>query len=176
MTASHTTPVTAPAAGTYRIDPQQSRVSYTGRHMFGLGVVHAAFTIRSGELRVADPLSASSVAVTVDAGSFTSNSAKRDRDVRSASLLDVATHPEITFRSEAMRPDGEGWRLSGSVTAHGNTVPVELLIDRMTPEATGVRVHARAEHLDRTAFGVTGGRGMVGRYLDLDLDVLAVPA
>ena len=66
--------------------------------------------------------------------------------------------------------------MTGSVTAHGTTVPVELLIDRTTPEATGLRVHARAEHLDRCAFGVTRGRGMVGRYLDLDLDVLAVPA
>jgi polyisoprenoid-binding protein YceI len=176
MTASHTTTLNAPTAGRYWIDPQRSQVSYTGRHMFGLGVVRAAFTIRSGDLRIADPLTASSVAVTVDAGSFTSNSAKRDRDVRSASLLDVAAHPDITFVSQELRPDSDGWRLTGRVTAHGNVVSVEVLIDRMTPEATGVHVHARAEHLDRLAFGITKGRGMVGRYLDLDLDVFAVPA
>lgn len=62
------------------------------------------------------------------------------------------------------------------MTAHGNTAPVDLLVDRVTREAGGWHVHARAEHLDRYAFGVTKGRGMVGRYLDLDLDVLAVPA
>ena len=32
------------------------------------------------------------------------------------------------------------------------------------------------QHLDRYAFGITNGRGMVGRYLDLDLDVSATPA
>ena len=176
MTGSSSTPMAGPSAGTYRIDPQRSRVSYTGRHLFGLGVVHATFAISSGELRVADPLTASSVAVTVDAASFRSNSARRDKDVRSASLLDVAAHPDITFLSEALRRDGDGWRLTGSVTAHGNVVPVEVLIDQMTPEAVGVRVRARAEHLDRYAFGVTKSKGMVGRFLDLHLDVFAVPA
>ena len=29
-------------------------------------------------------------------------------------------------------------------------------------------------HLDRTAFGITGARGFAGRYLDIDLDVVAV--
>jgi hypothetical protein len=63
--------------------------------------------------------------------------------------------------------------LSGTVTAHGTTVPVDVVIDRLTPEEDGMRVHARAEHLDRYAFGVTGSKGMVGRHLDLDFDVLA---
>ena len=166
----------APAAGRYRLDPETSNIGYSSKHMFGLGTVHASFSVISGEIEVTDPRSASKVSVTVDAASFTSNSAKRDRDVRSTSLLDVAHHPDITFLSEDLRRDGDEWRLTGSITAHGNVVSVEVLIDRMTPETTGVRMHARAEHLDRLAFGVTKGRGMVGRYLDLDLDVFAVPA
>ena len=168
--------VEMPDVGTYRIDPERSTLSYSGRHMFGLGVVHATFAIDSGEVRVADPLTASAVTVTVDAGSFHSDSAKRDNDVRGAKLLDVATYPTITFASDRLRQDGDkGWRLSGSVTAHGTSVPVELRIDGSVREAEGVRLHGRADHLDRCAFGVTKGRGMVGRYLDLDLDVFAVP-
>jgi polyisoprenoid-binding protein YceI len=144
--------------------------------MFGLGAVHATFAISSGKLQVADPLTGSSVVVTVDAGSFRSNSAKRDKDVRSASLLDVAAHPDITFCSEALRRDGDRWRVTGIVTAHGKAVPVEVVVDQVAHQTGGVRVHGRAKHLDRYAFGVTKGKGMVGRYLDLDLDVFAVPA
>jgi polyisoprenoid-binding protein YceI len=162
--------------GTYRIDPQQSHVSYTGRHMFGLGLVHATFAISAGKLEVVDPFAGSTVVVTVDAGSFRSNSAKRDKDVRSVSLLDVAAHPEITFRSEAVRLDGESWLVAGIVTAHGTAVPVEVMVDQMTPQTGGVRMHGSAKRLDRYAFGITKGKGMVGRYLDLDLDVFAVPA
>lgn len=176
MTAAHTAPIEVPAAGTYRIDPQRSTVSYSGRHMFGMGAVHATFTIRSGELRIADPPTGSSVTVSIDADSFKSNSPRRDKDVRSAGLLDAATYPDITFTADTPRESSGGWVLPGAVTAHGKTVPVELTIDRATREGTGMRIHARADHLDRLAFGVVKGRGMVGRYLDLDLDVLATPA
>lgn len=37
-----------------------------------------------------------------------------------------------------------------------------------------LRMHGRAEHPDRTAFGITGSRGFADRYLDIDLDVVAV--
>lgn len=176
MTADSTASVEVPATGTYRIDPQQSTVSYSGRHIFGLGVVHATFAINSGELRVADPPTASTIVVSLGANSFSSNNARRDRDVRSPALLDVAAYPDITFAANGLRQDGDRWLATGTVTAHGNTVPVELVIDSATREVEGIRVHARAEHLDRYAFGVVKSKGMVGRYLDLDLNVYAVPA
>jgi polyisoprenoid-binding protein YceI len=175
-TPTSTTAVAVPAAGTYAIDPARSKVEYTGRHMFGLGVVHAAFSIVSGELTVTDPPVGSRVEVLMDASSFTSNNAKRDKDVRSAPLLDVAAYPDITFESEGLRQKGDHWQLSGTVTAHGRAVPVEVMIDQLILEGGGVRVHARAAHLDRQSFGITGSKGMVGRYLDLDLDAYAVPA
>ena len=37
MLDHHPEPLTAPACGTYRLDPQRSRVHYTGKHMLGLG-------------------------------------------------------------------------------------------------------------------------------------------
>jgi len=91
MTESSTSSTGPIVLGTYRLDPSKSRVRYSGKHMFGMGTVHATFTVEGGELRVCEPLATSSVIVTVDAASFSSNSARRDKDVRSASLLDVAT-------------------------------------------------------------------------------------
>jgi polyisoprenoid-binding protein YceI len=167
--------VEVPKPGTYRVVPEKSTVSYTSRHMFGLGVVHAAFDIAAGELVVGQPPTDSTVSVSVKAASFRSNSARRDKDVRSAGLLDVATYPEITFQADHLRHDDDRWVASGSVTAHGASVPVDVLISYAGREETGIRVRGRAEHLDRYAFGITKSKGMVGRFLDLDLDVLAVP-
>lgn len=176
MTSGSAASVEVPPAGMYRIDPQRSKVSYSGRHMFGLGVVHATFAISSGELRVADPPTSSTVAVSIDAASFASGNARRDKDVRAARFLNVVTYPAITFQSDGLREQGDYWLLTGSVTAHGSTVPVEVRIDQVMHEGDGIRVHARADHLDRHAFGVTGSKGMVGRYLDLDLEAFAVTA
>jgi polyisoprenoid-binding protein YceI len=165
-----------PAAGTYRMDPQRSTVAYSGRHMFGLGVVHATFEITSGELRIGDPPAASSVMVTIDANSFASGNAKRDSDVRAAALLDTATYPSITFTSDTLQWAGEHWLLSGTATAHSVSVPVQLVIERVSAEHGSIRVQAHAKHLDRYAFGVTRAKGMVGRHLDLNFDIHAVQA
>src|SRR5664279_6221977 len=97
-------------------------VTYSGRHMFGLGAVKATFTIASSELLVADPVAASTVVVSVYAGSFRSDKSRRDDQVRSASLLDAATYPNITFTSDGLREQGAGWVLDGALTAHGQTV------------------------------------------------------
>jgi polyisoprenoid-binding protein YceI len=173
MTDSGTAAIAGLTPGTYRIDPTQSQVHYSGKHMFGMGTVRATFSIAGGELRVGDTLASSRTVVTVDATSFSSNNARRDNDVRSAGLLDVDRYPTITFESDSLRQAEDGWVAPGSVTAHGHTVPVDVRIDRATGEGAGIRLHGRAERLDRTAFGITGSRGMVGRYLNLELDVFA---
>lgn len=164
------------APGGYRLDPDRSQVHYSGKHMFGMGTVHATFAVQGGELRISEPLENSSVTVAVDAASFKSNSAKRDKDVCSAGLLDVARYPAIAFTSDTVQQDGETLLVTGTVTAHGHTAGVDVRIDRLTNEGSGIRLHGRAEHLDRTAFGITGSRGMVGRYLDLELDAYAITA
>jgi polyisoprenoid-binding protein YceI len=176
MTDSSSAVTTVLAPGTYRLDPAKSQVHYSGKHMFGLGTVRATFTIEGGELRIGEPLAASSIAVTVDAASFSSGNTKRDKDVCSAGLLDVAEHPVITFASDTVQQAGDTLLVTGTVTAHGHTVEVDVHIDRITDEGTGIRLHGRAEHLDRTDFGITGSRGMVGRYLDLELDAFATTA
>lgn len=165
------------APGRYLIDPDRSRVRYSGKHMFGLGTVHATFSIREGGLSIGDAVGALRTMVTVDAASFCSDSTKRDRDVRSAGLLDVEHYPDITFASEhAQETPGEGWLVPGTVTAHGRSVPVDVQVDRVTADGPEVLVHGWVRNLDRTSFGITGSRGMVGRHLDLELDVVATPA
>src|ERR1700712_355731 len=103
MSTQDSTSIELPTVGVYVIDPMRSKVSYSGRHMFGLGSVHATFTINSGEVRILDPASASTVTVSIDANSFASGNAKRDKDVRAGGLLDCATYPAITFSSQDLQ-------------------------------------------------------------------------
>ena len=165
--------LTVPLTGTYRLDPDKSTIHYSGKHRFGTGTVHATFKVKSGDIVVADPLTDSSVSVTVDANSFASNSAKRDKDVRSKMLLDVATYPDINFSSTTLREDDDRWIVAGEVTTHDHTLTAEVTIDRVTQDGDAISMHGRADHLDRYALGVSKGKGMVGRYLDLELDAVA---
>lgn len=176
MLDQHSQPLTAPASGTYRLDPQRSRVRYTGKHMLGLGTVHATFSVRDGELRIGEATKTLNTRVSVDAASFHSGSSKRDRDVRSRGLLDVERYPNITFASESIRKASDGWLIPGTVTAHGHAVPIDVRVDRLTTDASELHMHGWARGLDRTAFGITGSRGLVGRYLDLEIEAVATPS
>ena len=94
--------VQPPAAGTYRIDPSMSAIAFTTRHMFGTGAVKGSFDLSSGEIIVAEPVTASHVVATAPANSFTTGNPKRDKHVRSADFLQSDTHPVISFRSSEL--------------------------------------------------------------------------
>lgn len=163
-----------PTAGAYRIDGVRSKVTYTSRHMFGLGKVRAEFSIASGRLDVAESLSECRAVATINAASFKSDNAKRDRDVKGPGLLDVADFPRIEFTSTEVRQDGRGVVLVGLVAMHGVDAAVEVAVSSWEAQAPDqIHVLAWADHLDRCSFGITGARGWVGRYFDLALDISA---
>lgn len=174
MGAMQNTPAviaTAPQPGHYDIDPDRSRVTFTTRHLFGLGQVSGSFAIRRGTADVADPVAASAVHAEIEAASFRTNSGQRDRSVLSPRFLDPAGHPVMTFRSE--RIDAESQVLTGTLTVRGVTRPVTLTVTRC--EVSRGSFTARATtRVDRTEFGITGSRGVTGRYLDLTVEVQCV--
>ncbi len=67
----------------------------------------------------------SSVEVTIDAASLTSGDEKRGGHLKSPDFLDVATYPEITFKSSRVQPlddAGDQLRVVGYLAVHGVTV------------------------------------------------------
>lgn len=158
--------------GTYRIDPTRSTVSFMTRHLFGLGRVQGTFALRTGRIRVARPMRQSSVTAVLAADSITTGNSRRDDDVRSAKLLDAATHPDITFTSHRLQHVGGSWTVSGTLCAHGISRPLQLLVDQAHCSGAELSLHAQAR-IDRYDFGVTGAKGMAARHLDLQLQVEA---
>ena len=168
-------PAGAPAPGTYTLDPERTTIRADVKAMFGLTTVHGTFRLQSGQVSIGADPAASSVQASIAAGSYASGHTKRDADVVSASLLDARAFPEITFSGQGARRDGDGWVLPGSVTAHGTSVPAEVRLSDVREEAGGARFRATAR-LDRTSFGVTKKKGMVGRTVDLVIEAVAQPA
>src|SRR3954462_11985682 len=112
-----------PAAGTYEIDPVASTVRFDTRAMFGLIPVHGTFAIGHGRITVADLAEELSVHVVMQAESFESGNQQRDDHVRSSDYLDVAQHPEISFRSQRLERSAADAALKGELTVCGVTRP-----------------------------------------------------
>jgi polyisoprenoid-binding protein YceI len=68
-----------PTRGRYRVDPNRSVVRFRTRHLFGLGGVTGAVQLRAAEIIVGDTMLDTSVRAVLDADSFDSRNATRDR-------------------------------------------------------------------------------------------------
>jgi polyisoprenoid-binding protein YceI len=159
------------AAGTYRIDPDRSTVQFRVTHSFGLGPVDGTFTVHDGEITVADDPTESTVRVRLDAASFRTDKPRRDTDVTAKRFLNADAFPLMEFVSTAVVRTDERWELHGRLTVRGITAPVVLHLDSGAPTADGCRFRATVR-IDRYAYRV-GIRGIVARYLDADIDVVA---
>ncbi|HEY2053375.1 MAG TPA: YceI family protein [Solirubrobacterales bacterium] len=172
--------------GTWRVDPAHSKVGFAVKHM-GVATVRGEFGEFEGSLEIGDDLASSKATGTVKTGSVDTNQDARDEHLRSADFFEIETYPEITFASTTIeKVDGETVKITGDLTMHGETHPVEL-----AAELGGVETGPEGEK--RTGLEVTGtisrkewgmkfdaalgsGNAVVSDKVKLTLDIAAVLA
>jgi polyisoprenoid-binding protein YceI len=111
--------------GVYNVDPAHSNVGFEVRHM-GIATVRGSFHSFEGKLDASGESPVLEGTVAVD--SIDTNEENRDGHLKSPEFFDVAQHPEITFRSSATEPQGDGQiRLVGEITIKGTTKPLQLV-------------------------------------------------
>jgi polyisoprenoid-binding protein YceI len=173
----------AAAAGAvrYEIDPTHASAQFKVRHLM-VSSVRGELGEVTGAIHLdPDDLSRSSVVARIDAAGIATRNADRDTHLRSADFLDVANHPEITFRSTRVRPvEPSHVSVDGELTLRGVTRPVTLEVelsgeirDPWGNVKRGVLATAR---LNRKAFGVSwnatmdGGGIVVGETVDVTIE------
>lgn len=159
-------------AGEYEIDPRNSTITFTTRHLFGLHGVQGRFEAPRGRIVVGDPAERSEADVVVAAASFETGTPKRDDHVRSADYLHAERHPEIRFRGLRAERSAAGWVMHGELTVRGVTQPLSVAVEPTGAQGRRVRARATAT-IDRYAFGLVKGKGMAGRRVTLEIDVTA---
>ena len=158
-------------SGLYRIDVDRSEIAFRATGLFGLPV-RGTFAIREGTVNLSTSLADPMVRAVVDLGSFASNNRRRDADVKSHRFLDVERYPDLVFAGRAGADDRT---IEGTLDRHGTTTTATVHVTAASPTATGYEVIATAR-VDRYSLGVTGGKGIVGRYLALTLRVALTAA
>ncbi|SEL28623.1 YceI family protein [Streptacidiphilus jiangxiensis] len=168
-----TTATPTPTPGHYAIDVPRSEITFTTKHLFGLGTVRGSFQLRGGNVSLAQPLTATRVDAVADAGSFDTGNKNRDRQVLSKALLDTENYPDIVFSAAGAELDQAGaWALQGRLTAHGVDAPVTFTVTKAEVVGDEIAVEATAT-VDRYAHGVTKLKGMAARHLQLTASVRA---
>ncbi len=104
-------------AGTYTLDPSHSRIGFVARHAM-IAKVRGAFNEVSGTATIdgANP-AASSLEVTIQAGSIDTRDANRDGHLASPDFFDAGTYPTITFVATGFEiTDDETVEVTGDLT------------------------------------------------------------
>jgi len=138
--------------GSWILDPARSQVLLETRHTWGLLPLHGVFrqVTANGTVTAAGQVTGT---FTVAAGSIDTKNKTRDKDLRSAKVFDIASHPDITYTVDGMQPASGGIRVTGSLTVRGHTRP--LSFDAKI-SATKDEVQLDAEvPVNRADFGLT---------------------
>jgi polyisoprenoid-binding protein YceI len=189
MTETITTP--GIAAGTWRIDPGHSEITFSVRHM--MTTVRGVFTEFSGSIDIADDAFASVVNAEVAIASIDTRNTERDELIRSSQILDAARHPRMTFTATGVAPARTGRRarhprynVEGDLTIRGVTRPVVLLtefhgagVDQWGALRAGFTASTRilrSDHGIEFNIPLQGDRLVLGDEIEVGLQIQAVHA
>jgi polyisoprenoid-binding protein YceI len=178
-----TTQIPGYVVGAWDIDTTHSTVGFSVRHMM-VSKVRGYFREFAGEIITAADPAASTVNATIDLDSIDTRQEQRDAHIKSADFFDVGNHTVMTFRSTAVRPHGEDWKVEGELTIKGITKPVVLALELngFGPDAYGgtrAGFSGKTE-ISRKEFGVDidmpmdGGGVVVGDKIAVELEIEAV--
>jgi polyisoprenoid-binding protein YceI len=172
------------AADTYTFDIAHSSIGFSVRHM-GLSKVRGNFTDFSGSI-THDPedITNSSVNVTIKTASINTDNERRDNHLRSADFFAADSIPEITFVSDKVVQQGDGYVAHGTLTMRGVAKKIELpftLTGPITVRPGEQRIAVQSGiTLNRQDYGVswskildTGGL-VVSDDVDVSLEIEAV--
>lgn len=173
---------TVPVAGNWSIDHIHSDLRITARHLM-VTKVRGTFEDFDASIVVAEDPRESSVDFEAKAASVTTGTADRDNHLRSADFLDSEQHPLITFKSTAVEPSRNDWKLTGDLTIRGITRPVtfDLVFEGGTSDPYG-NVKAGftiTGEIDRKDWGLTwnvpleSGGVLVSEKFKIEFDVEA---
>ncbi len=129
MTTQTTSTDLVLATGHWTLDPNHSGVHFRIRHL-GLSNVRGRFDRFTASLRVGQRIEDTSVEATIEMASVDTNQPDRDAHLRSTDFFSAEQHPQMTFRSSAVRPRGDGeYEMTGDLTINGITRSVVLDVE-----------------------------------------------
>jgi polyisoprenoid-binding protein YceI len=139
-------------AGAWKLDGAHSTVVFRSTSMWGLLKVKGEFTSMRGDARVGTDGTVRGNLL-IDASSLATGNLKRDTHLRSEDFFDVARHSSIVFDLERIHPSSDGFHLEGTLSILGKSQPVQLDIEIVDRDATGLTI--RTKHtLDRSRWGI----------------------
>jgi polyisoprenoid-binding protein YceI len=169
---AHTTAFAAPIQ--YEIVPDKSTVGFS--YQFATNDVMGQFPKYDANISIDFEKAANSqIDVILNAAQAKAGFIFATNALRSKSVLDTKTYPNITFTSNAVKASGKGVTVDGLVTVRGITKPLTLKakllrdVGTLASERDDLRIRLSGK-LNRHDFGASGFADEVGDILTIKID------
>ena len=130
-------PASHAQVSTWTVDPAHSSVGFQTKHL-AVSTVRGTLTGIKGTVKLDEKnFAASTVQVSIDATTVTTNNEKRDAHLKSPDFFDVAKFPTLTFKSTKVIDSGGKKQIIGDLTLDGVTKSVTLDVDGPAPPQKG---------------------------------------
>jgi len=118
------------APATYDIDPNHTYPSFEADHMGGLSVWRGKFNSSSGKIVLDTAAKTGTVDVTIDINSIDFGHDKMNEHAKGDQIFDAAKYPTAMYKGTlAGFTDGKPTKVTGNLTLHGVTKPLDLTIN-----------------------------------------------
>lgn len=158
----------------YEIVKSKSKVGFS--YFFGSDEIDGSFPNYNATINIDfdDPKN-STINVTLNAASAKAGFAFATQALRSESVLDVKTYPDIRFVSKKLQASGANATVDGLVTVRGITKPLRLKAQflrapgTLASERDNLRIKLTGK-INRHDFGASGFPNEVGKTLTIKID------
>ncbi|MBW3639349.1 MAG: YceI family protein [Actinobacteria bacterium] len=141
----------------------------------GVRVVHGSIAVSSGVVEVGENGLPVNGRIELDLRTIDTGITKRDTDLRKPSLLDIDTHPTMTFTTRDIVTDPAGWTARGELRLRGTSC--RLVLTGPPPELVdGMLSVVGSATLDRYDIGIRAPRAMIGREVTISVETWLRPA
>ena len=161
-------------AGTWKLDPTHSDISFSVRHL-AISKVRGAFEKFDVTVVTAEDPKDTTIVATVDVASVNTNQSDRDNHLRTSDFFLIEEYPTMTFTSTSFDVKGDDFTINGDLTLRGVTKPVVLkgefggiVTDGYGQTKAGATASTK---IDRTDFGVNWNAALEAGGLTLGNDV-----
>lgn len=111
-------------ANKWNLDPSHSEITFKVRHMM-ISNVKGSFNTFTAEMEAEDDtFKNAKVKATINTDSISTNSADRDKHLKSEDFFNVEANPQITFETDSLNNE-----ITGNLTMNGVTKPVQLDVE-----------------------------------------------
>lgn len=144
-------------------DPAHTEVGFKVTHL-GISTISGTFNTFEASMTASKAdFSDAQISMSADIKSIDTRVEARDNHLKSADFFDAEKHPKLTFKSTSIKNLGKNkYKVSGNMTIHGVTKPVELEMSYHGTTQNQQSKKATAGftfkgEINRADFGIGGG-------------------